>query len=155
MNFQLKTKSRLMDKMIFSNIITVFKKNLLRMTFICFLLTLYSCEYEAQISYKISNESSTKIKVVFNDNGISNDTVYIDIDTTETIAIHGQGLSSVDNYKENSVKLSEFFLLEIYKHDTIRTQTDFSETKNWVWYGKDVHSAEYTATINNNDFQLK
>jgi hypothetical protein len=67
-----------------------------RIIYMLILLFSYSCEYEAQISYKVSNDLSENINVVFNDNG--NDiTILVDAKKTVTIAVHGQGLSSVDN----------------------------------------------------------
>ncbi len=116
------------------------------------LLYLYSCEYEAQISYKVSNDLSENINVVFNDNG--NDiTIVVDTKKTVTIAVHGQGLSSVDNYKESSTQLSEFILLDVYKQDIIKSKTDYMKTENWIWHENDVHNAEYTTIVKNSDFE--
>ena len=127
-------------------------KPLSRFIYMLIILLLYSCEYEAQISYKVSNDLSENIKVVFNDNG-KDITIVVDSKKTATIAVHGQGLSSVDNYKESSTQLSEFIILDIYKKDTIKSKTDYMKTENWTWHENDVHNAEYTTIVNNSDFE--
>lgn len=125
-------------------------RQIIKLILILFLLS--SCDYEAQISYKITNRSSYEIKIIYNENG-HDDTLRVDKDITELIAIHGHGLSSVDNYKETNDELSEFKRIDIYRIDTIKTVTNYIQTKNWIWQEKDAHSADYTAIVTDDDFE--
>ena len=114
----------------------------------------YSCEYEAQISYKITNKSVKRIKVLFivDSNQKKTDSVFVDVDKTELIKVEGQGLSTVDNYKEKNERLSEFSKISVYKSDTIESKTDFMLTTKWSYYENNSHSADYVATVIDSDF---
>jgi hypothetical protein len=113
-----------------------------------------SCEYEAQISYKITNNSEKRIKVLFSvdSNQKKLDSVYVDVNKTELLIVAGQGLSSVDNYKEKNVSLSEFSRISVYRSDTIESQTEFMLTAKWDFHENNSHSADYTAIVNDSDF---
>ncbi len=128
------------------------KKKIINITFFLITLLLYACEYEAQISYKVINESSYKLKVIFNNNG-KDQTVNIDTSESKIIVVHEQGLSSVDNYQETGDLLSGFNRMDIYKNDTINSQTDYKKTENWTWHKYDSHTAEYAAIVNDFDFE--
>lgn len=129
-------------------------KYIVKLICVISLLCMYSCEYEAEIAYKISNKTTNKIMVIYNDNDFKNknDTVFVASNETGLIVVHGQGLSSVEYYKETKDRLSEFSQLDIYKNDTIKSKTDFMLTSKWIWHKNNAHSADYTATINDSDF---
>jgi len=120
------------------------------------LLTLFftSCEYEAQISYKIKNNTTTTIKVISTntDNKTKTETFFISPNVQATIAINGQGLSGVSNYKEKGEKLRTFSKMDIFKNDSIKSNTDFLKTTRWTYIEKDTHSADYILTVLQTDF---
>ncbi len=120
-----------------------------KLILLLFVVFLFSCEREAQVYYRIENNSTYRIKVVFNDKSLDkkNDSMYIQPDSLKTIARHGQGLSSVDNYKEKGDKFSEFLLIESYKNDTIKSKKDLLKIEYWKYDELNVHEAEYLLII--------
>ncbi|MFZ4800241.1 MAG: hypothetical protein ACOYMA_22315 [Bacteroidia bacterium] len=118
------------------------------------LLTFFlaSCEYEAQLSYKVKNNTTTKIKVISSYNKSQTDTFDIPANDQTTIAIIGKGLSSVDNYKEKGEKLRNFSIIAILKNDTIKSNIDFLKTTRWIYNEKNAHSADYILTVLQTDF---
>lgn len=119
-----------------------------------FTALLYSCDYEAQNSYKIINNSSTPIKVIStNTNGIgSTDTFAIDVNAETTIAVISQGLNGIRSYKETGEYLRDFSKMDIFKNDTTRAATDFLKTERWTYYENSAHTADYKLTVENSDF---
>jgi hypothetical protein len=115
---------------------------------------LTSCDYEAQLSYQVKNNTTETIKVISTNTYIktSSDTFLISPNDQATIAVNGQGLSRVSNYKEKNEKLRSFSKMDIFKNDTIKSITDCLKTERWIYDEKDNHSAVYTLTVSSTDF---
>jgi hypothetical protein len=120
------------------------------------LLTFFfaSCEYEAQLSYKVKNNSTATIKVISTntDSKTSTDTFLISPNDQTTIAVNGQGLSRVSNYKEKNENLRSFSKMDIFQNDTTKSITDFLKTARWIYNENDKHSADYILTVLQTDF---
>ena len=114
-----------------------------------------SCEYEAQISYQIKNNSSAKLKIIYSykDNKVIIDTIFSESNSIKILAVIGQGLNGVDYYKEKGDKLRDFSKIEIFQNDTLLSKTDFLETEKWIYDEKDSHSAVYLLTVTDSDFK--
>lgn len=134
--------------------------NLMKLTLIklysLFLLTFIftSCEYEAQLSYKVSNNTTDTIKVlsINTESLTAPDTFLISPNKQTTIAINAQGLSRVNKYKEEDEKLRSFSKMDIFKSDSIKSVTDFLFTKHWIYNENDKYRAEYILTVSEIDF---
>ena len=114
---------------------------------------LASCEYEANLTYAIKNNSSSSIKIVFtNTKTLKDGTETISPASEKAIAIIGQGLSGVEEYKEKDANLRSFSKMDIYKNDTIKAKTDFLKTDRWEYTATSKHSADYLATVTDSDF---
>ena len=129
------------------------KKNL-SLIFILSTALLFSCEYEAQLTYIIKNNSSAPIKVVYTDSKTTTKTDSVNITPSEqaTIAVHGQGLSSVKHYKEIKEELRDFTKMDVYTSDTIKSNEDFLKSNRWLYNEINAHSANYILTVENSDF---
>ena len=113
-----------------------------------------SCDYEAQLSYIIKNETSSRIKVIFKntDEFTKTDTLIIPENNLSTIAINGQGINGIDNYKETEEKLRSFSQIDIFLNDTLKSGNDFLKTSLWEYNETSKHSANYILTVDNDDF---
>ena len=115
------------------------------------LLTLISvsCEYEAQLSYKVANNTPSTIKIIseYTDSKTETDTSLISPNSVMTIAVIGKGLNGVRYYKEKDETLSDFSKIDIYKNDTTKAITNFLKTNRWT-----NHSADYKSTVATTDF---
>ena len=117
-------------------------------------LILTSCEYEAQLSCKVANNTTSTIKVIseYTDSKIFTDTFLIAPNDVMTIAVIGKGLNGVRYYKEKGETLSDFSKLDIYKNDNTRAITNFLQTSRWTYDETTNHSADYKLTIVPTDF---
>ena len=113
-----------------------------------------SCDYEAQLSYIVKNNTSGKIQIIVTnlDPLTKTDTFNISKDKQETIAINGRGINGVDYYKENEETLRDFSQMDIFIADTVKSVTDFLKTSCWEYNETSKHSADYILTVNNDDF---
>jgi|SRR5690242_2882584 len=113
-----------------------------------------SCEYEAQLSYKVQNSTTSPIKVVseYKNTQTTTDTFLIAPNEETTIAVIEKGLNGVRYYKEKGEKLSEFSKVDIYKLDTTKSVTDFLQTNRWIYDETSNHSADYKLTVLPTDF---
>lgn len=118
-------------------------------------MSMTSCEYEAQISYQIKNNSTAKLKIIYSykDNNVITDTVFSESNSIKILAVIGQGLNSVDYYKEKGDKLRDFSKIEIFQNDTLLSKTDFLKTDKWIYDEKDSHTAVYLLTVTDTDFK--
>lgn len=121
---------------------------------ISIIFLLLSCDHEAQLSYIIKNETSGHIKVIFTNLKavIHTDTLIIQKNEQETIAINGQGINGIDYYVETGEKLRDFSQIDIFLDDTIKSVTDCLKTSLWEYNETGKHSANYILTVDNEDF---
>lgn len=117
-------------------------------------LILTSCEYEAQLSYKVANNTTSIIKVIseYTDSKTVTDTFLIAPNDVITIAVIGKGLNGVRYYKEKGETLSDFSKVDIYKNDTVKAATNFLMTSRWNYDETTNHSANYKLTVVPTDF---
>src|ERR1051325_8870622 len=108
-------------------------------TSFAFVSCLISCEYEAQLSYKIQNNSTANITVICtNTNGkVTTDTFKINLNEGRIIAVNGQGINRVSNYKETGDSLRDFTRINIFKNDTLQSLANFLKTNSWTYDEKD------------------
>lgn len=113
-----------------------------------------SCEHEAQLSYKIKNDTSAPLKIIRTntDGGVTTDTLVLPPNDQITIAVNRQGIGNVWKYKENGEKLRDFTTMDIFKNDSVKSKTDFLKTERWVYKETDKYAAEYVLTVSPTDF---
>ncbi len=118
------------------------------------LIALSSCEYGATLTYKVKNNADDTITVVRTKlyGTEPTDTFWISYNSTMTIAVNGQGLSHVRNFKETGDTLRDFERIDIYNHAGQQSVTDFMRTEEWVYKENSDYMADYTATVTNDDF---
>jgi hypothetical protein len=113
-----------------------------------------SCEYEAQLTYKIKNSSTTPLKVICtNTDGIATtDTFNIETGKETMIALIPQGIGLVKKYKETGTSLRDFSRMDIFKNDTIISRINFLNTARWQYVENSKYTADYLLTVTNADF---
>ncbi len=124
-----------------------------RYTLIALALIVTSCEHFPNYSYIINNSATSAIRVIVT-NTFSNrtDTIIIDPQNQSLIAKNGHGIGTAKSKQEKGENLMDFTKMDIYKSDTIKSNTDFLKTSRWIYKETDKYSADYILTVNDSNF---
>lgn len=119
-----------------------------------FICVLVSCENEANLSYKVRNDTSSILKVIsINDKGkTTSDTFLIPANDQQTIAINLQGTDDISNYKELNENLRDFRRMDIFLNETVPSTTDFLKSARWMYDEKNNRVADYLLIVTESDF---
>ena len=115
------------------------------------LILFTSCDRWCEFTYKVKNQASVPIKVISTNRGKTE--IFI-IDTNrETIIAKNLGpMTWVTNAKETGDSLRSFSKIDIFRDDTLKSQTDFLKTNLWVFKEISHFYADYTTTVKDTDF---
>ena len=116
--------------------------------------SILACEHEAQLTYKIKDETSAPLKIVSTSTrGIAKaDTFVVGVNEEVTIAVNGQGLNRVNKYKEKGEMLRDFSRMDILKNSKVLSKTNFLITERWTYKEKNAYTADYLLTVTDADF---
>ena len=122
-------------------------------TLIALFFVLISCEHFPDYTYKINNSTTSSLKViVINTFSNRTDTIVIATQELYLIARNGHGMGTAKSKQEKGEYLMDFAKIDIYKNDTIKSNTDFLKTERWIYDEKDKYSADYILTVSDSDF---
>ncbi len=123
-------------------------------TFLFLSVTLVSCEYKAQLSYNVKNNTNTIIKVISTStyNKVSTDTVFIIPNSQAKIAVNSYGVGSVGKHKEVEETLRNFSKMDVFINDTTKSVTNFLLTERWIYEQTTKNRGSHLLTVSATDF---
>lgn len=124
--------------------------------FLFLTVILISCDRVSTLTYKIKNIGADSIRIVTvrkNRSALMPDTFKISYNETVTIGVISKGSEHISKYKPNGALVQDFQSIDIYKvSNGVKAKTSFLQTAQWQYEEKGSRTADYTATVRDNDF---